>query len=101
MSGKDIIYNDEKIKRSIFYENKKLSKIDDIDVNKILVSKKKNHVVQKLHLNNSLGIMMVSLDHYVQSFLKSLDIVNAYYYYNKTVSFKATDKNLIKKYIRI
>ena len=40
MSTKNIIFNDEKIKKSNFYKNKKLSKIDDIDVNKILVSKK-------------------------------------------------------------
>ena len=33
MSGKDI-------NKSNFYKNKKLFKIDDIDVNKILVSKK-------------------------------------------------------------
>ena len=42
MSGKDILFNDGKIKTSNFYKNKKLSKIDDIDVNKILVSKKES-----------------------------------------------------------
>ena len=40
MSGKSIIFNNKKIKKSKFYKNKKLFKIDDIDVNKILVSKK-------------------------------------------------------------
>ena len=30
----------KKIKRSEFYKNKKVTRIDDIDVNKILVSKK-------------------------------------------------------------
>ena len=40
MSGKNIIFNDKKINKSNFYKNKKLSKIDDIDVNKILFCKK-------------------------------------------------------------
>ena len=37
MSGKNIIFNDKKINKSNFYKNKKLSKIDEIDVDKILV----------------------------------------------------------------
>ena len=40
MSGESIIFDNKKIKKSKFYKNKKLFKIDDIDVNKILVSKK-------------------------------------------------------------
>ena len=40
MSGKNINFEDKKIKKSDFYKNKKVTKIDDIDVNKILVSKK-------------------------------------------------------------
>ena len=38
MNGKNIIFDDKKIKKSYFYKNKKLSNIDDIDVNKILIS---------------------------------------------------------------
>ena len=48
MSGKNINFNDKKIKKYTFYKNKKLSKRDDNDVNKILVSKK-NHTEQKIH----------------------------------------------------
>ena len=63
MSGKNIISNDQKINRSNFYKNKKLSKIDETDFDKILISKK-NRIVQKIHLNTSLDIiMMVSLGH--------------------------------------
>ena len=40
MSGKNIIFDEKKIKKSEFYKNKKVNNIDDIDVNKILVSKK-------------------------------------------------------------
>ena len=39
MSGKNINFN-KKNKKYTFYKNKKLNKIDDIDINKILVSKK-------------------------------------------------------------
>ena len=39
MNGKSINSEDKKISKSIFYKNKKLFNIHDIDVNKILVSK--------------------------------------------------------------
>ena len=40
MSGKNINFDDRNIKKSEFYKNKKVTKIDDIDDNKILISKK-------------------------------------------------------------
>ena len=40
MSGKNINFDDKKIKKSIFYKNKAINNIEDIDVNNILVSKK-------------------------------------------------------------
>ena len=40
MSGKNINFDDKKFKKSEFYKNKKVNSMDDIDVNKILVSKK-------------------------------------------------------------
>ena len=40
MSGKNINFEDKKIKKSDFYKTKKITKTDDIDINKILVSKK-------------------------------------------------------------
>ena len=39
MTGKNVNFDDKKIKKSDFYKTKKVVKIDDIDVNKILVSK--------------------------------------------------------------
>ena len=72
MSGKDIIFDDKKINKSNFYKNKNLYryyietiKIDDIDVNKIIISQKEAYD-KKAHLNTSLDIMtMMSLGHYV------------------------------------
>ena len=43
MSGKNINFKDKKIKKSGFYKNKKIKRIDDIDVDKILVSKKESY----------------------------------------------------------
>ena len=40
MSRKNINFDDKKIKKSDFYKNKKVFQIDDIDVNKILISEK-------------------------------------------------------------
>ena len=40
MSGKSINFDDKKINKTNFYKNKKLLNINDLDVNKILVSKK-------------------------------------------------------------
>ena len=43
MSGKNINFDDKKIKKSIFYKNKRIYSTDDIDVNNILVSKKESY----------------------------------------------------------
>ena len=42
MSGKSINFYDKKINKSSFHKNKKLFRLNDIDVNKILVSKKES-----------------------------------------------------------
>ena len=43
MSRKNINFNDEKIRKSDFYKNKKINNIEDIDVNNRLVSKKESY----------------------------------------------------------
>ena len=43
MNGKNINFDDKKIKKSIFYNNKRIYSTDDIDVNNILVSKKESY----------------------------------------------------------
>ena len=48
MIGKNIKLDDIKINNSNFYGNKRLFKIDDIDVNKTLVSKKVPYGKKKL-----------------------------------------------------
>ena len=39
MNGKNINFDDKRIKKTEFYKNKKIFNIDHIDANKILVSK--------------------------------------------------------------
>ena len=43
MSRQSKNFDDKKINKSSFYKNKKLSNIHDLDVNKILVSKKESY----------------------------------------------------------
>ena len=76
MNGKNINFNDEKIKKGDFYnKNKKIFNIDHIAVNKILIFKKK-HMVNIIHLNILLGIMiMMLLDPYIYFFHKRLAIL--------------------------
>ena len=65
MSGKSINFDDQKTNKNNFYKDKKIFKIYDLDVNKILFYKK-YHMAQKIHLNTLLDIiMMMSLDLYV------------------------------------
>ena len=47
MSGKSINLDDKKINKSNFYKNKKLFTLNDIDANKILVSKEKRIILYK------------------------------------------------------
>ena len=64
-SGKNIIFDNKKINKSNFYRNKKLFKIGNIDITKLLVSKRESSG-KKTHLNILLDIMtMMKLDHYV------------------------------------
>ena len=65
MSGKNVNFRDKKMKKSNFYKNKKVIKIDDIDVDKILVSEEKPYV-QKILSNTLLDTMMIMMlsDHY-------------------------------------
>ena len=94
MSGENIISNDKKINKINFYKNKKLSNIGETDVNKILVSKKallqKNLLKYFIGYNDD-GIIKALCIKFPQmiGYVKCFDS-------NKALSFKATDKNLLK-----
>ena len=67
MSGNNINFGNKKIKKSDFYNNtnKKIFNINNIDVDKILVSKKEKYGKYN-SLNTLLGIIIMTLlDHYI------------------------------------
>ena len=100
MSGRNINFNDKKIKKSDFYKNKKINKIDDINVNNILVSKKepygtKNSFKYFIGYNDNdiirpLCIRLPQMTGYARKFDE-----------NATMSFIVKDKQLLKKYTKI
>ena len=73
MSTSSINFDNKNVKKSDSYnKNKTIFNISDIDINKILVSKKK-HMVSIIHLNTLLGVMiMMLLDRYIYLFHKLL-----------------------------
>ena len=100
MSGKSINFDDNKINKSSFYKNKKLFSLNDIDVNKLLVSKKesygtKNSLKYFIGCNDGdvirpLCILLPQMIGYVKHFDS-----------NKTMPFKVSDNKLLKKYKKI
>ena len=100
MSGKNITFNNKKIRKSTFYKNKKINNIEDIDVNNILVSKKeaygnKNSLKYFIGYNDNdiirpLCIRLPQMTGYARKFDE-----------NATMSFIAKDKQLLKNYTKI
>ena len=96
MGGKNIIFNDKKINKSNFYKNKRLFKIDDIDINRILVSKK-----ELLGKKSSFKYFFGYDDNDdIRLLFVKLPQMTGYAKYSesdKTMSFKVTDKKTVKK----
>ena len=100
MSVKNINFEDKKIKKSDFYKNKKITKIDDIDVNKILVSKKESYGTKNLfkyfigYNDNAvirpLCIRLPQMTGYFKKFNE-----------NATMSFRVNNKQLLKNHNKI
>ena len=100
MSGKNINFEDKKMKKSDFYKNKKLNSIGDIDVNKMLVSKKqscskKNSFKYFIGYNDNnvirpLCIRLPQMTGYARKFDE-----------NVTMSFRVNNKQLLKNYNKI
>ena len=100
MSGKNINFNDKKIKKSSFYKDKKINNIEKINVNNILVSKKesygnKNSFKYFIGYNDNdiirpLCIRLPQMTGYAKKFND-----------NATMSFIVKDKQLLKNYTKI
>ena len=100
MSEKNVSLREQEIKKSDFCKNKNAVKMDDIDVNKILVSKEepygtKNSFKYFTGYNDngavrSLCIKLLQMTHYITKFEGTT-----------TTSFNISDKQLLKKYSSI
>ena len=81
MSAKTINFDDKKINKSSFYKNKQLFSLNDMDVNKILVSKKESYGTKNSYNDGDvirpLCILLLQMISYVKHFNS-----------NKTMSFK-------------
>ena len=64
MSRKNINFNDKKIKKSIFYKNKRINNIEDINAYNLLVSKKESYGNKNSFKTLSDIMIMILLDHY-------------------------------------
>ena len=100
MSSKNVNFGDKKIKKTDFYKNKKVANVDDVDVNKILVSKEepygiKNSFKYFIRYNDNdvirlLCIKLSQMSGYVRTFES-----------NTTMYFKMNNEQLLKKYNQI
>ena len=100
MSGKSINFDDKKINKSNFYKNKNLFSLNDIDVNKIIFSKKESYGTKNspkyfIGYNDGdvirpLCIILPQVIGYVKHFDS-----------NKTMSLKVSENKLLKKYNKI
>ena len=103
MSTKNINFDDKKRKKTEFYKNKKVFQIDDIDVNKILVSKKEPY-----GKNNSLIYFIGYNDNDVirplcSRLSKTIGYINEFNENKNTIimSLGVNDEQLFKKYNKI
>ena len=100
MSGKNVNFNDKKIRKNDFYKNKKINNVYDVDVNNILLSKKesydtKNSLKYFIGYNDNdiikpLCIRLPQMSGYARKFDE-----------NAAMSFIVKDKQLLKDYIKI
>ena len=100
MSGNNINFEDKKVNKIFFCKNKKLFNIHDLDVNKILVSKKesygtKNSFKYFIRYNDDDVIRPLCI-----KFLQMIGYVKIFDS-NKTMSFKVGDNKLLNKYSKI
>ena len=90
MNGKSINFDDKKMNKSSFYKNKKIFNIHDIDVNKILVSKKESYRTKNslkyfigYNDNDVIRPLCINLPQMI-GYVKHFDS-------NNTMSFKVSD----------
>ena len=100
MSGKNIKFDDKKVKKKWILQKQKSNSIDDIDINKILISKKESYGT-----NNSFKYFIGYNDNdVVRPLCVRLPQMSGYarkFDENATMSFKVNNKQLLKTYNKI
>ena len=100
MNGNNINFENKKIKKTKFYQNKKVFQINDIDVNKMLVSKKEPY-----DKHNSLICFIGYNDNYfIRPLYLRLPQMTGYVKKindNVTMFFRVNNKQLLKNYNKI
>ena len=102
MNTKNLNFDDKKIKKRDFYKNKKAFQIDDIDVNKMLVSKKE--LYQKRTTKNALKYFIGYNNDVIRPLLVRLPQITGYFKKfneNVTMSFRVNNKQLLEKYNKV
>ena len=92
--------DDKKITKSSFYKNKKLFLLYDIDVNRILVSKKESYGTKhscKYFIGYNNGDVIIPLCIILPQMIGYVKHFDS----NRTISFKVSDNKLLKKYNKI
>ena len=100
MSRENVNFGDKKNKKSDFYQNKNVTKIDEIDGNKILVSKEEPYGTKNsfkyfigYNDNDVIRPLCIKLPQMI-GYVRKSEV-------NTTMSFKISDKQLLKKYNQI
>ena len=103
MNGKNINFNYKKIKKTELYKNKKIFNVDDIDANKILVSKKEqygknNSFIYFIGYNDNdvirpLCLKLSKMTGYINEFNENKNTI--------IMSLRVNDEQLFKKYNKI
>ena len=101
MNGPSIIFDDKKIKKTIFYRSRRPFSVNDIDVNEILISKE---VVYGTKNSLKYFIGYIDEDNVIKPLcLKLPQMIGYFKEFNDriTMSLKVDDSKLLKKYCRI
>ena len=103
MNGKNINFNNKSIKKTEFYKNKKIFKIDDTDVNKVLVSKKEpygknNSLIYFIGYNDNdvirpLCLKLSKMTGYINEFNENKNTI--------IMSLRVNDEQFFKNYSKI
>ena len=97
MSGKGINFEDKKTSKSNIYKNKKLLKIEDIDITNIPVSK-----IVSYETKDSLKYFIgYNVDVIKPLSIRLPQMIGYVICFNMFMSFKVSDNKLLKKYNKI